>query len=373
MPDTTLPADLMSVPIAPPSTPASTIVEVNLTPKPIKEVNIAEALGIPRSNIKGPGDIFGADEAPDAVNARIDAGIKERDSNGRFLPKDPAAKPVAAKPQPKPPVKPVAVIPPPEPKIKIGTEEKTAAEWQAFHKELADKAKPAEPVKPIEPAAPAAPQETDDQRRTAFIEQAAEHFAPSQEDFDAMLASGDVKAFGRMMARVAADAREWMVRTVSPHLDRFDSQLSPITRQQEEIQQYQAENQFLLANPDIKAITDADPTKLEVHRGLNQQLRQELDAMKMLAKQSPDNGWVKERAEAIEKDFLGELAKAARGKLGLNGAAPAPAAMPAPAATEPPKPKQPAERPLGGDRPGASSAPRGETNEARLAREIASI
>lgn len=372
MPDTIPNLDVPTIPSAS-STPIVT--EVNLPAPKVLPVDVAKELGID-AGIRGPADIFGADEAPDKVNERIESGLKVRDEHGRFVAKSeiqkPPAKPkttpaVAAKPAV--PAKPV--IPAAPAKIKIGDQEKTAEEWQAYHKELAEKAEKAiAPAKPeAEKPAAEAPKEADETvARDAFITATAKQYTPTQEEFDKMLESGDATVFGKFIANAVADMRKWVTDEVGPRLGDVRDRIEPISRSYEQAEQYQTEARFLDANPEIKAITTADPTKLEVHRALNAELSQEFDAMKSLAAQNPDNAWAKRRMDEIGKDFLGELAKLTKANLGINGVAPAAVAVPEPA--KPVTKVPPAERPLSSDRPGAASAPRTETQEQRLSREL---
>ena len=334
-----------AIPITPPTAfPAPEIIQ----PLPVARERGISAPGV-KSKAVDVAKELGMTEAPSRAIERLAKATRDK-ITGRFKPqptqpRKAKAKPEAAAPTPEPPVaeaptatplgEPV-VATPAEPKIKFRGEEKTAAEWE---KVLADEETARQkPVEPAKPATAAVPQETDDQRRTAFIEQAAEHFAPSQEDFDAMLASGDVKAFGRMMARVAADAREWMVRTVSPHLDRFDSQLTPFTQQQQLIAQYQTEQSFLESNPAIKGHADGLRTMRETSANLRAELEDLLETIAAVPS-SPLNATRKERATLLKTAFIQELAKATKAKLGIGDAAPItprPAAAPAAPRQRPP-------------------------------------
>lgn len=370
--------DALNVPTVQSAVPASTVTEVNI-PSKIKPPSISDDLGV--GKLKGPQDFFGEEESPDAINKRIDAAApRERGPDGKFLPRkgeeaapsgppkaEPVSKPAAAKPKP--------TEPDPEPKIRIGDQEKTAAEWEAYHKALDEKinatGKPTEEKPPgvgkPEEQPPAAQDE--DALREEWLEKTAAHLAPSQEEFDKMLADGDTKAFGRMMANVLLDTRKWVADQMKPHLERLDTELTPLAQMQQEAAQTRTEQSFLDSNPDIKAAIGNDEAKKDVHRSLCHDLSIELADMRQLVAQNPANRRAQARVEALEKDFLGEVAKETRIALGIGSAAPTPAPAPAAGKTPMPKPTPPAERPLNGDRPGSAGAPRTETQEARLARE----
>lgn len=376
----------LTVPIVPQTASPSIITEVTLPAPKSEKLDVADALGLkPDNGIRSPEQIFGEEESAENVNARIEG--RKRGSDGKFLPKDGGTPAPVATPPAKPVAKPaVAIKPAPpaaEPKIKIGAEEKTAAEWEAYHKDLAAKAEAATqpPVPKKEDEAPkpedlAAEEKT---RRDTWFEGAKTQYKPLYEKFNRAIASQDAAESENLVSEVFAEIEEtiWkrIVREVGPHLDklsdRLDGELTPIARQRDETAQLQTEANFLSANPEIKAITDADPTKLEVHREVCAELNKELTALKALAEQRPELNFAKDRVAALEKDFLSEVAKTTRAKLGIGTAAPNTAS---PVVSAPPaKPAAPVERPLGGDRPGGAAAPKTETNEARLAREVASM
>lgn len=374
-------APAVDIPVVPAGPSPSTFTEVDLTPKPQK-VDVAAALGIKEGGIKGPQDIFGPDESSDASNAKLDAMGRKHGEDGKFVAKEgtdlkpkPAAKPAAkAAPKAAPAAEPTT---PAEPKIKLkigDTDvEKTASEWQQYFEQ---QAKPPEPKKE-EPTPGAGQDGPDDEaaERAAeekFISESAERLAPSQEEFDKVLADGDRLGMGRMLARVLMTAQKWMANSVNPHLERLDGQLSPLAQQQQEVQALQTEVKFLNDHPDIKAITDDDPTKREIHREICGKLSEELMAREKFATDNPELEWAKDEVDRIKKDFLGEVAARARIKLGITASAPTPA-MPEPQKVAPAAKAAPTERPLGGDRPGAAAAPKILSNEARLAAEVAAL
>lgn len=369
----------VAVPVIPPPS-AQPVIEVNLAPD-TRRVDAAAELGID-TGIRGPADIFGEDEAPEKVTERIEAGTKrERGPDGKFAKKEDAAKEPAkeaANPTPKPVAKvtaPAKVEPPT--KIKIGDEEKTAEEWAAYHKELSDKAaKVEQPAKVEEVKGEPEPEDIAAQQkqvRDDWEKKTRETYAkfkPTQEQVDKALASGNPDELYEMftlkpMLAMEENIRLWVQNSVNPLLDDFGQQLNPLATSQQQMAQYQAENQFLDENPEIKAAVTADPARLAVHRQVNEELRQEMDYLSKYTADNPANAVAKNRLDALTKDFLGEMAKETKARYAATGVATAPPA-PVPA----PKKTMPAERPLSGDRPGAAAALKTESREARLAREV---
>lgn len=374
----------ITVPVVPPPA-AQPVQEVNLSPK-VEKIDVAKELGID-SGVRSPADIFGEDESSDNVNERIDQGLgkRERGPDGKFLPKKSDA--TAATPAPaKPAVSKAAATPAPAAKvetpvkIKIGDEEKTAEEWAAYHKELAEKAgKPAEVAKveelaKVEPK----PEDIDAQRKQArddWEKKTRENYAqfkPTQDQVDKALASGNPDELYEMftlrpMLALEENIRLWVQNSVNPLFEQLDGQLSPIASSQQQLAQYQAENQFLAANPEIKAVTDADPAKLAVHRQVSEDLRQEMEEKEILLASNPNNHRAQARLDALSKDFLGEMARETKARYAAQGVA---AASTPTQPAVPKKPAAPTERPLSGDRPGASTTIKTENNEQRLAREL---
>jgi len=327
-------------------------------PEIIQPPAIDRGISEPGPKIK-PADVakeLGMSESPSKANERAAKATRDK-LTGRFKPErqtrhKPEARPAAAKPKlGEPDPKPTQQAEPEpkaeEPKIKIGDQEKTAAEWEAYHKELAQPKTEEKPPGAGKPEVPAA--EDDAARHEKWMEETAAAFAPSQEDFDRMLADGDTKAFGRMIATVMLDTRKWVAEQIGDRLEQFEGQLQPITHQQQQIAQYQTEHQFLESNPTIKG----HPEGLRTMREMADTLRAEHDdLLETIAAvpNSPLNVKRQERAKVLETAFLPELAKATAAKLGINGSAPAaPAATAAPAAPArtaapaTPKPRPPAQ------------------------------
>jgi len=330
------------------------------TPPPPAEIiqppAIDRSISQPGPKIK-PADVakeLGMSESPSRAIERAAKATRDK-LTGRFKPErqtrhKPETRPAAAKPKlgepdPKPEAQPAQGLGEPEPKaeepkIKIGDQEKTAAEWEAFHKELAQPKAEGKAPGAGKPEAPAA--QDDAARHDKWMEETAAAFAPSQEDFDRMLADGDTKAFGRMIATVMLDTRKWVAEQIGDRLEQFEGQLQPITNQQQQIAQYQTEHQFLEGNPTIKG----HPEGLRTMREMAATLRAEHDdLLETIAAvpNSPLNAQRQARAKALETQFLQELAKATAAKLGTNGSAPAPAAAAAPARAAAPKPRPPAQ------------------------------
>jgi hypothetical protein len=331
------------------------------TPPPPAEIiqppAIDRGISAPGPKIK-PADVakeLGMSESPSRAIERAAKATRDK-LTGRFKPErqtrhKPEARPAAAKPKlgepdPKPTQQAVPALGEPEPKaeepkIKIGDQEKTAAEWEAYHKELAQPKVEEKPPGAGKPEAPAA--QDDAARHDKWMEETAAAFAPSQEEFDRMLADGDTKAFGRMIATVMLDTRKWVAEQIGGRLEQFEGQLQPITHQQQQIAQYQTEHQFLESNPTIKAHPDGLRTMRETAETLRAEHDDLLETIAAVPN-SPLNAQRQARAKALETQFLQELAKATAAKLGMNGSAPsAPAAAAAPARAAAPRPRPPAQ------------------------------
>lgn len=354
---------------------AQPVHDVNLSPT---KVDVAKEIGVD-TGLRGPADIFGEEEAPEKVTDRIERDMKgpERGPDGKFLPKKTDAAPAMVKPVAAKPEKPIAAKTEPiaaaPAKIKIGDQEKTAEEWAAIVADKADKPaaeKPAEQAKTEPKPEEIAAQEQS--ARRAWEDSARQTYAkymPSQEAVDKALASGDPKELYEMftlkpMLALEENMRKWSIATFGPHLEQLNGQLTPIASAQEQAKQYQAEHQFIEAHPEIKSVVAADPAKMAVHRQVNEDLRQEIDDMKMLLDANPSNARAKARLDALSSNFLGEMAKETKARYAAGGIV----VTPEPAKPAPKKPV--AEKPLNGDRPGASSAIKTETNEQRMAREL---
>lgn len=300
-----------------------TVTEPTIQPAPeiIQPQSVDRGISEPGAKIK-PADVakeLGMSESPSKAIERAAKATRDR-LNGRFKPERQArqkleARAVAETPklgEPDP-------VETPEPKFKIGDQEKTASDWEAFHKMLAERPE-AEKDSPGTGNAEESEPQDESTKRNNWLSSASESFAPSQEEFDEMLAEGDTKAFGRMMANIALDSRQWMADQISERLTRFEQQLHPITHQQQQIAQYQTEHQFLESNPTIKN----HPGGLRAMREMAGTLRAEHgDLIEIIraVPNSPHTARRQERASQLENSFLPELAKATAAKLGASGQA----------------------------------------------------
>ena len=324
-------------------------------PEIIQPQAIDRGISEPGPKIK-PADVakeLGMSESPSKAIERAAKATRDK-LTGRFKPErqtrhKPEARPAATRPKlgepdSSPEARAALRLGEPEPnpedlKIKIGNQEKTAGEWEAYHKELAEPNARNSPG--AERSFEAAPQD-DTSRREEWLEATAEAFAPTQDEFDKMLADGDTRAFGRMMALVAEDTRKWMAEQVGSRLERFEGQLQPITNQQQQIAQYQTEHQFLESNPTIKN----HPGGLRAMREMAGTLRAEHGDLVEFIKavpNSPGNAARQERARALENSFLTELAKATAAKLGVSGNARAISTASAPTRVAAPRSRPPAQ------------------------------
>jgi len=322
-----------------------TVTEPTIQPAPeiIQPQSIDRGISEPGAKIK-PADVakeLGMSESPSKAIERAAKATRDR-LNGRFKPerqarKKPEARAVAETPklgEPDP-------VETPEPKFKIGDQEKTASEWEAFHKMLAERPETEKDSPGTGRSNESEPQD-ESVTRNNWLSEAAESFAPSQEEFDEMLAEGDTKAFGRMMANIALDSRRWMADQIGERLTRFEQQLHPITHQQQQIAQYQTEHQFLESNPTIKN----HPGGLRAMREMAGTLRAEhSDLIEIIraVPNSPHTARRQERARQLENSFLSELAKATAAKLGVSGQARAIPTSNAPTRSAAPRSRPPAQ------------------------------
>jgi len=322
-----------------------TVTEPTIQPAPeiIQPQSIDRGISEPGAKIK-PADVakeLGMSESPSRAIERAAKATRDK-LNGRFKPErqarqKPEARAVAETPklgEPDP-------VETPEPKFKIGDQEKTASDWEAFHKMLAERPETEKDSPGTGNAEESEPQD-ESTKRNDWLSSASESFAPSQEEFDEMLAEGDTKAFGRMMANIALDSRQWMADQISERLTRFEQQLHPITHQQQQIAQYQTEHQFLESNPTIKN----HPGGLRAMREMAGTLRAEHgDLIEIIraVPNSPHTARRQERASQLENSFLSELAKATAAKLGTSGQARAIPTASAPTRFAAPRSRPPAQ------------------------------
>lgn len=322
-----------------------TVTEPTIQPAPeiIQPQSIDRGISEPGAKIK-PADVakeLGMSESPSKAIERAAKATRDR-LNGRFKPERQARqKPEARAVSETPKLGEPDPVETPEPKFKIGDQEKTASDWEAFHKMLAERPE-AERDSPGTGNAEESEPQDESTKRNNWLSSASESFAPSQEEFDEMLAEGDTKAFGRMMANIALDSRQWMADQISERLTRFEQQLHPITHQQQQIAQYQTEHQFLESNPTIKN----HPGGLRAMREMAGTLRAEHgDLIEIIraVPNSPHTARRQERASQLENSFLSELAKATAAKLGVSGQARAIPAASAPTRFAAPRLRPPAQ------------------------------
>lgn len=299
------------------------VTEPTIQPAPeiIQPQSIDRGISEPGAKIK-PADVakeLGMSESPSKAIERAAKATRDR-LNGRFKPErqarqKPEARAVAETPklgEPDP-------VETPEPKFKIGDQEKTASDWETFHKMLAERPETEKDSPGTGRSKESEPQD-ESVTRNNWLSEAAESFAPPQEEFDEMLAEGDTRAFGRMMANIALDNRRWMADQIGERLTRFEQQLHPITHQQQQIAQYQTEHQFLESNPTIKN----HPGGLRAMREMAGTLRAEHgDLIEIIraVPNSPHTARRQQRASQLENSFLPELAKATAARLGASGQA----------------------------------------------------
>ncbi len=372
------PDDGTTVAVPAESSPTGAAIETtpNFTPPPPEIHQLAPVeKAAPEPKVRQPGvklskvDVvkeMGLAEAPSDSVKKLAAA--QRDKAGRFAPKDPskmpadqppvkketaAAKPVEKKPEVTPPVagKPEAVAQPE--KISIDGKEYTTKELADF---IAKGAKPEAAIEPPKVApTPEETAKTDEEAAAAqaqseseWLESKVAAFKPEtygialdEKSLDVILSGGPnaVASFGQMLARVAAvselNSRKW----AAAQLNTIRGDIQPEIDQRVTIQRYQAEGQFLAANPDIAAHKEAG---VKAMREAAAELHDQYDALQLAVAQHPNNAWAKTQLEKLEKDFLGEVATAAKAKL-AGATPPVATASPAPAKPAPvAKPRPPA-------------------------------
>lgn len=384
----------ISVPMV--ATPERTVQEVTLPDTGIENAPILKDLPKETRKVRGPAD-FGM-PTPEESSEEIGLTPKrERGPDGKFLPKQPQSSPSTQQPKAKATVPPAAAkptptvqpakaatpapapTPAPVAKVKIGGEEKTAAEWEAEIAAL-KAGKTAAPIPPAEnPAEKTAEQTAADtaaqkERETKFVTERAKEYTMPAAELDEILVGGDAGAakLGTLLARAEMRGRQHAADQVNKLAEHYDNLLAPILSQNQTVQGLMQETAFLGAHPDIKS----NPKGLETFREMKTTME---SGRRAIAEKIANNTatrreqlWAEEYDETPQDKLMEDLAAHTRAKLATI--TPAPAATPP--ATKPPTPQvkpNPAsgEKPLGGDRPGgASSAPRGETAEQRLVREV---
>lgn len=240
------------------------------------DTNITDVV-IPESGIKGPADLFGESPEESMAAAEEKMGKKRKEPEAKPIEQKPAAKKPDAKPK-KEPVKPVVEVKP-EPaavtpaKVKIGDEEKTAEEWAAHFKELQEKAKPPEAAKPKEE-----PKETPDPaketaaKKEAWITTASKNYAPDEKDLDVILSGGQpaVQKLGQLLAKQAADTREWMATGHAADFAALQDLVKPLLDREKTLAQFHDETSALASQPQLKT----HPKGLETYRQVKAEYEQ---------------------------------------------------------------------------------------------------
>lgn len=390
-------------------TPEISVPVIPATPRNVQEVTLPgnEALenapilkDLPKETrkVRGPQD-FGMPTAEESAEEMGLIPKRERDpATGKFVPKAPQSSPSTQQPKAKATVPPAAQKPTPtaQPvktatpatqapvapaKVKIGGEEKTAAEWEAEIAAL--KAGKTAPIPPAEkpPVAPAKTAEetaaetaAQKERETKFLTERAKDYVTTPEDLDILLAGGPKAVEWHAMDRAKLEmrTRQFAADQVNKLAEHYDNLLAPILNQNQTVQSLMQETAFLGAHPDIKS----NPKGLETFREMKATMESGRKAIadKITAGTATrrEQLWAEEYDEATPESLMNDLAAHTRAKLATL--TPAPATTPP--AAKPPTPQvkpNPAnvEKPLGGDRPGGNgSAPRGETAEQRIVREV---
>ena len=152
-------------------------------------------------------------------------------------------------------------------------------------------------------------------RRNNFLNEAAKRYAPSQEEFDQALADGDVNAFGKFLAKVDEGVRQWVVSAIGPHLDRLNDQLTPITQQQQKVQQYNTENNFIRLEPSIGTHKDG----IRTLRQTSVDLHNEHADIASILRHNPNSANSKyywDRLAQLENNFQNVLIQTTKDRLG---------------------------------------------------------
>lgn len=394
------PADVgtgdISVPMV--ATPERTVHEVTLPDTGIENAPILKDLPKETRKVRGPTD-FGM---PSAEESSEEMGLtpkRERGPDGKFLPKGPkqpesspstqqpkakATTPPAAQ-KPTPTAQPVKVAsqtataaPVAPAKVKIGGEEKTAAEWEAEIAALkAGKPQDLPPAAKVPEVATKTAEETaaeQKQREDAFLSKAAEGYVIPDAELDEILVGGAKGAakLASLLAKSEMNGRQFAADQVNEIAKHYDSILSPILAQNQTVQGLMQEAAFLGAHPDIKS----NPKGLETFREMKTTMESGYQAIqsKLSAGTATrsEQAWGMLYEDMTPEQRMESIAEHTRAKLATI--MPSPVATPAPAKPAPQQVKpNPAnvEKPLGGDRPGGGSAtPNAETAEQRIRREV---
>lgn len=370
------PAAPPSIPVSSPKTPeAKPMNSANITPP---KINAARELGLTPQR-KGPKEMFGDKAAPKQAASDGRSVVKglltrHRDpATGKFVEaaKTPDAKTPAAAPKTHPAApetpEPTGDAPEPTPavpeapKLKIGGKEMTAEEAEHYVADLEAKAaaaaKPPEaPKAPETPAAPEAPQPTLEQLRQQFIDR--ERQGLTQEQFDDMLSSSDGAAkLAAYIAEQRAKDREYLTGMVQKLADRIET-LGPVEEHFSRIQEYQRDQAFVAAHPDIATHKEGPVVAKQVREALARKYDKAVRMQAANVADADDLEYIRQYENSTPEDFDRDVAHWTRRKLGLPtdgapaatpSAAPAPAPNPAPAPAAAPRPQPPrGQSPSGG-------------------------
>ena len=204
--------------------------------------------------------------------------------------------------------------------IRIGNKELPRSEWEKRYEALRNHE---EKKTPTDERTQRWEQEFDESekqhdiesRRNKFLDEAAQRYAPSQEEFDQALADGDVNAFGKFLAKVDEGVRQWVVSAIGPHLDRLNDQLTPITQQQQKVQQYNTENNFIRSEPSIGLHKDG----IRTLRQTSIDLHNEHADIASILRHNPNSANSKYywgRLNELEKNFHNVLLQTTKERLG---------------------------------------------------------
>lgn len=353
----------------------------------LEQAPILKDLAKETRKVRGPED-FGMPSPEESSELMGLTPKRERGPDGKFVPKNPQSSPstqqpkakattppAAAKPiptaQPAKTATPAPAAPAPVAKVKIGGEEKTAAEWEAEIAAL-KAGKTAAPIPPAEKAAPAKTEaETaaeQQERESKFVTERAKDYTIPEQELDEILVGGAAGAakLGTLLAKAEMRGRQF----AADQVNRFADIVQPLLDQNQTVQGLMQEAAFLGAHPDIKSNPKGAETFREMKSTMETGFHTIQQKVAAGTASRSEQAWAMLYEDMTPEQRMASIAEHTRAKLATL--TPAPAATPAKPATPQVKPN-PAnvEKPLGGDRPGGSSAaPRGETAEQRLVREV---
>lgn len=379
------------VPETPSAATESTVTDVVL------DSPVAEAV----YGIKGPKEALGDDgvEEMEKMEAQMQGREpRERGPDGKFLPKGAkkeetvadTKKTEAAKPAVKAPAKaaakptPVAkapATPQASAKVKIGDEEKTAEEWAAEIADTRAKAKVAAEKK-TEAAAPEPKTEPNPEEIAAdeakklddFIAREAKKYEIEPKELDTILSGleGAAPALAKVLTKVEASTRQWATREFNKVIQVMHDRMQPLIEHQQRIADYQRDNGFLEANPEIKAHPQGyatyQKTKADMENGYK-----DIEEKTQKGTVTPAEAvWLANRKLATQEQYESSLAILTKEELAKLPAQASPNAAPQrQAAAKPPERMSAVSKPFNGDRPGGGSSPlKTESADARALREM---